>query len=233
MRALRTGQHVFRISAILVVVAALGALPGSARAQSFSVSVIDNGYVPEPIIISPGTTITWKNIGKEAHTVTSDDGTGESFDSGTLPHGGSFSRTFNHEGAFTYHCVFHEDMLGTIIVQKPGGGGTPATVKPTPQPTHTHKGSSKHGHSNTVVAATVKRNYRFKPTTLKVKAGTKVAWENSSNAPHTVTSRTHGWKLNKTFDIHGKLTFVFKKAGTFSYYCRFHSDMVGTIVVHR
>jgi plastocyanin len=196
--------------------------------------VIDKGYLPEPIVISPGTTITWKNVGKEAHTVTSDDGTGESFDSGTLSPGRSFSHTFNNEGAFTYHCVFHEDMLGTIIVQKPGeGNGTPATVKPTPRPTPTHKGKSKHGLSNTIAAATLKGNYRFKPPALHIKVDSKVTWKNSSNAPHTVTSRTRGWKLNKTFGVHGKLSFVFKKAGAFSYYCRFHPGMVGKIVVHR
>jgi plastocyanin len=232
MRIPQLGQPLSCLGAALVLVAGVGALPRSARAQTLSVSVIDNGYVPEPIVISPGATITWKNIGKEAHTVTSDDGTGESFDSGTLSPGRSYRHTFNDEGAFTYHCVFHEDMLGTIIVQKPGkGNGTPATVKPTAQPIPGHK--SKHGRTNTVTAATVKGGYRFKPAVMKIKVGSRVIWNNSSNALHTVTSRLRSWKLNKRLGVHGKLSVVFKKAGTFSYYCRFHRGMIGQIVVHR
>jgi plastocyanin len=46
------------------------------------------------------------------HTVTSDDGT--TFDSGTIPVGGTFRHTFTRAGTFPYHCNYHPYMRATI-----------------------------------------------------------------------------------------------------------------------
>jgi plastocyanin len=73
----------------------------------------------------------------------------------------------------------------------------------------------------------------FKPVKLTIKAGTKVVWVNRSDAPHTVTSRTKSWKYNKKMNVRKNLSFVFRKAGTFKYYCIYHPGMAGTIVVKR
>ncbi|MBV9280158.1 MAG: cupredoxin domain-containing protein, partial [Chloroflexi bacterium] len=105
------------VSVVLALMpVAAGALSGPVRAQTTRVAVGDNFYDPEPVFIAPGTTLVWTNQGREAHTVTSDEGSPEQFDSRTLAPGGSYSHTFNQSGVFTYHCVFHEDMLGTIVV---------------------------------------------------------------------------------------------------------------------
>jgi plastocyanin len=49
-----------------------------------------------------------------AHTVTSDDGA--SFSSGSIDPGKSFSYTANTVGSFAYHCNFHSNMKGTLVV---------------------------------------------------------------------------------------------------------------------
>jgi plastocyanin len=72
------------------------------------------GYAPNPVTVAAGTTIKWTNADSIAHTVTSDTGL---FDSGTVAAGATFSTTVQSRGTLTYHCTFHQGMVGTIIVQ--------------------------------------------------------------------------------------------------------------------
>ncbi|HEX6509831.1 MAG TPA: cupredoxin domain-containing protein [Chloroflexota bacterium] len=196
------------------------------RAQTFDVSVLDNAYSPEPFTIAPGTTVVWTNHGQVAHTITSDDPTTDPFDSNVLAPGKSFSHTFNHPGVFTYHCSFHDNMLGTIIVQ----GASPA-----PRPTSTTVPTSAPSRQSrtTVFATALDGSYRFTPKTLTVKVGTRVAWQNASAALHAVTSRTHGWSFVKRLSLHATVAFTFKKPGTYRYVCALHPGMSGKVVVHR
>ena len=66
-----------------------------------------------------GDTINWTNRDPVVHTTTSGqdgvfDGTG--WNSGLLNQGQSFSRTFTTAGTFSYTCVVHPSMNGTITV---------------------------------------------------------------------------------------------------------------------
>ena len=71
---------------------------------------------------------------------------------------------------------------------------------------------------------------------VEVKIGTVITWDNKSSALHSVTSGAPGtgdantWP---TFDVAvGKQgTLTFNKAGTFYYYCKYHTSMIGEIVV--
>ena len=58
-----------------------------------------------------GGTVTWKLVGAAAHTVTADD---QSFNSGLLKPGETFQHTFTTLGSFTYACLVHPGMTGTI-----------------------------------------------------------------------------------------------------------------------
>lgn len=205
-----------------------------AQAQTIQVQVGDNFFAPDPIVIPPGSTVIWSNVGHADHTVTSDDGTGEQFDSKTLSPGGSFSHTFNQQGAFTYHCIFHEAMLGTVIVQDPAAAtATILALTPTARPRPTATPVPAHRGKHTVLAQTVGVSYRFTPKTLRVKIGVKVTWQNVGSTLHTISSRTRGWTFDEKLKSHRRVSFVFRKAGTYAYYCRFHAGMVGEIIVHR
>jgi len=63
--------------------------------------------------------VTWTNNDNAAHTVTADNTTGGAavFDSGNLPAGQAFTYNFTTPGTYTYHCVYHAWMQGTIIVK--------------------------------------------------------------------------------------------------------------------
>ncbi|HYM65541.1 MAG TPA: cupredoxin domain-containing protein [Candidatus Sulfotelmatobacter sp.] len=77
----------------------------------------------------------------------------------------------------------------------------------------------------------------FEPQTIKIKAGTKVVWTNSSGGPVTVNSDPHPthtlWpflNLGK-FDDGSSVSVVFDKAGTYTYHNHFSPEQKGTVIV--
>ena len=66
------------------------------------------------ITVTKGTTVTWTNNDNMTHTVTADD---NSFDSGNIGNGGTFSFTFKNTGSFAYHCNIHPSMTGSVTVK--------------------------------------------------------------------------------------------------------------------
>jgi plastocyanin len=71
-------------------------------------------YQAPSMTVKVGTTIEWKNGDQVPHTVTADD---NSFDSGLIDGGGTWRHTFNTPGTYTYHCIPHPFMVGTVVVQ--------------------------------------------------------------------------------------------------------------------
>lgn len=90
-----------------------------APANGVEVSIVDFDFSPSVITITTGTVVTWTNVGSFPHTTTSDIGSSDPWDSGTLNPGGTFTRTFNSPGVYGYHCGFHPSMQGTIVVLAP------------------------------------------------------------------------------------------------------------------
>ncbi len=70
-------------------------------------------FKPETITIKVGQSVTWTNEDSVTHTVVADD---NSWKSGNIDNGASFTKTFDTAGTFTYHCSIHTYMKGTIIV---------------------------------------------------------------------------------------------------------------------
>jgi plastocyanin len=77
------------------------------------VDIHDFGFHPDQIEITAGTTVTWTNTDAVPHTVTATD---RSFDSSILDPGANFSHTFDKPGTYTYGCMIHPSMKGTVIV---------------------------------------------------------------------------------------------------------------------
>lgn len=63
--------------------------------------------------IAAGQTVMWTNNDSVSHTATADD---NSWGTGTMKPGGSFVRRFDTVGTYTYHCSYHPEMTGTIVV---------------------------------------------------------------------------------------------------------------------
>jgi plastocyanin len=72
-------------------------------------------------------------------------------------------------------------------------------------------------------------NFAFKPGTLKVKRGARVAFSNTSNTAHTATK---GSAFDTKRIAPGKSkTVQFNRRGSFAYHCKIHPFMKGKIVV--
>lgn len=68
-------------------------------------------------------------------------------------------------------------------------------------------------------------NYAWSPATKTVAKGTTVVWKNTTSGKHSVTAYRKGWSKNTVIQPNQKTKFKFKKAGTYFFYCRFHSSV--------
>ena len=73
-----------------------------------------DGYAPDTLTVTAGTTVKWGNNDSTAHTTTADDGRWNSND---LDPGATFSVKFDTPGTYTYHCNLHSFMHGKVVVQ--------------------------------------------------------------------------------------------------------------------
>ena len=197
-----------------------------------TVSLGDDFFSPASLTVSPGATVTWTNNGKHPHTVTSDTGL---WDSGTLKSGQSFSFTFQSPGTYTYNCVFHGGMVGTVAVSGGGSAPNPTPVTATPIPTPAVSPTPTPAVSPTPAPlsggnAVSLGDDSFSPGSLTVSPGTTVTWSNNGQHPHTVTSDT-GLFDSGMLRSGQRFSFTFQSRGTYTYNCVFHSGMVGTLVV--
>ena len=115
----------------------LALAPHSAAAAQMNVSMGANYFTPPNVSVNVGDTVVWINSDVMPHTVTASDG---SMDSGTLQPGAAYPRTFTVPGTYSYRCLFHPGMVGTVTVVAPYMYG-PAPA-PAPTPTYTYVPSS-------------------------------------------------------------------------------------------
>ena len=77
------------------------------------------GAAPGTLAIEQGDTVNWIWTDGAPHSVTSDAGSQETFDSGVLT-GADFSFTFTEIGTNPYACIVHPSMVGVIEVNTLG-----------------------------------------------------------------------------------------------------------------
>ena len=86
------------------------------------------------------------------------------------------------------------------------------------------------------------QDFAFSPSTLTVKAGTKVTWTNNDGATHDVASTDGPGTDAATTDLFASgplgggesFTYTFAKAGTYYYECTIHASMAtmhATVIV--
>jgi plastocyanin len=99
-------------AAVTATSRAADALPGTGK-------IVRNGmknfaFMQPRLVIEAGTTVVWTNTDALAHTVTADN---KSFNSGLVYPGKTYRHTFNKRGTYTYACMPHPFMHGTVIVK--------------------------------------------------------------------------------------------------------------------
>jgi plastocyanin len=120
---------------VLCSVAPAGAHPGHG-AESVTVDGDALRYSPDAVTVGVGESVVWfwHGVVTRNHSVTSDPGQLESFDSDpdspptndSHPDGDYFAHAFRNAGRFTYHCKVHPQMTGVVeVVQLPGTTSRP------------------------------------------------------------------------------------------------------------
>ena len=71
-------------------------------------------FKPAALSVRRGDRITWVNEDLFPHTATGSKGT---FDSASIPAGGSWSYVAAEAGTVTYTCTFHPTMKATLTVR--------------------------------------------------------------------------------------------------------------------
>jgi plastocyanin len=95
----------------LLVTSSAGLL--SANAEDVAVMIKNFDYSPMELNIAAGTSVVWKNLDGEPHTIASLDGL---FRSQALDQDDSFRFTFDKPGTYKYICSIHPKMKATITV---------------------------------------------------------------------------------------------------------------------
>jgi len=107
------------VPALVVALAFGGAMvpgPASAADPDALVHISNFAFSPRNATIQVGQTVQWDNQDFVMHTATADD---DSWDSGTLGPGATFSYTFTTAGSFPYRCLVHGTMHGRVVVLDP------------------------------------------------------------------------------------------------------------------
>ena len=81
-----------------------------------AVSIVGSTFSPSSLTISIGDIVTWTNYASFNHSVVSDAGSSETWNSGNLSSEGTFGHQFDSVGEFGYHCGIHASMTGSITV---------------------------------------------------------------------------------------------------------------------
>lgn len=88
--------------------------PGT-TAGATAITIRDFGF-GAPVTVSPGATVTVTNLDSAPHTVTADEGSAFNVD----VKGSGGTATFAapmQSGTYTYHCIYHPQMHGTLTVK--------------------------------------------------------------------------------------------------------------------
>ncbi len=86
-----------------------------AQAQETNVVVVKNfAFSPTSLTVKAGSTVTWKNLDAEPHTVVDDAGL---FHSSALDQNDTYKFRFDKPGVYQIFCGIHPHMKATITVQ--------------------------------------------------------------------------------------------------------------------
>src|ERR1700680_3437252 len=121
------------LASVALILTLFGRRVATASQATVTIKMLDMppAFAPANLTIRVGDTVEWQNVGNEVHHATSDPSMAikgsevgnpagaESFDSGFLRPGESFSHTFKVPGVYKYACAIHETkgMIGQIVVQ--------------------------------------------------------------------------------------------------------------------
>ena len=128
-------------------------------------------------------------------------------------------------------------LVAIVVVAAVAGGAIVLAHKNSPSSNMSNmsNSSSTSGKSASNPVSTDKvsiNNFSFSPSSITVKKGTTVTWTNHDSVAHTVTESDGKTGPSSSEVDNGKsYSFTYNTAGTFTYHCSIHPEMVGTVTV--
>ena len=74
-------------------------------------------------------------------------------------------------------------------------------------------------------------DFAFQPGTVTIQVGDTVTWTNLDGAAHTATDTGPQALFDGVMANGESFSYTFTQAGTFNYFCTFHPEMTGTVIV--
>jgi plastocyanin len=99
---------------LFLVALAVGASAPPPAIRTHHVEIQSFAFVPARIEVKVGDVVEWTNRDFAPHTVTSDKGKWGRKD---MKNGSTVSFTAVTSGTVTYHCNYHPQMTGTIVIK--------------------------------------------------------------------------------------------------------------------
>jgi plastocyanin len=108
-------------TAALTTTSALSALPAATAPSAQpsgagAVAIAEFAFMPSPVTVSPGGTVTWTNNDEAPHSVSDASPMGTP-KSKSLNKGDTFSITYSKPGTYPYVCGIHNYMQGSVEVK--------------------------------------------------------------------------------------------------------------------
>jgi plastocyanin len=116
----------------------------------------------------------------------------------------------------------------TATETAPAATDAPATPAPAETPADATQGAEAPAAAEVPVDI---RDFAYSPNPIEIAAGDTVTWTNQDEVPHTATGEDRNVLQSGTISPGASFSQSFPEAGEFGYFCEFHPNMSGTIVV--
>lgn len=107
----------------------------------------------------------------------------------------------------------------------------PATSAPSAPPAPPASSAAASGGSTGGEVDVAIKNFAFNPASADAKVGEKVSWTNGDDVAHTVTFDDTALGGSGSLSNGNSFDMTFSKAGTFTYHCKIHPSMKGSVTV--
>ena len=114
--------------------------------------------------------------------------------------------------------------LGMAIAAECANAGAPMQMRGMVMPASAPSGAPVSANAVAI------HNFAFGPNAITVAAGTTVTWINQDNEPHSVVMVDQSFR-STPMDTGGHFSHTFAAPGQYRYFCGFHPQMTGVVIV--
>ena len=118
----------------------------------------------------------------------------------------------------------HDDQTEVTVYLAEGLSGVAGAAAGSSTPTSANDATAN------AISVDIK-DFAYNPATVEIPVGSSVTWTNSDPTPHTATAQDRQALQSGTLQQGDNFSQTFDTPGTFDYFCEFHANMKGTIVV--